>query len=66
MGASFINWLVSNYGIETHRQIVELMTPSEDHLLGMDFNDAIVQATGKPFDELENEWRAYLELPPLE
>jgi hypothetical protein len=66
VGASFINWLVYTYGIETHRQIVELMTPTEDVPRGMDFEDAIEQATGKPFDELENEWRAYLELPPLE
>jgi hypothetical protein len=66
MGASFINWLVYTYGIETHRQIVELMIPTEDTPLGMPFEDAIQQATGKPFDELENEWRAYLELPPLE
>jgi hypothetical protein len=66
MGASFINWLVFTYGIETHRQIVELMIPTEDVPRGMPFEDAIQQATGKPFDELENEWRAYLELPPLE
>jgi hypothetical protein len=66
IGASFINWLIYNYGMETHRQIVKLMTPTEDVPRGMDFYDAIEQATGKSFDELENEWRAYLELPPLE
>jgi hypothetical protein len=66
VGASFINWLVYTYGIETHRRIVELMIPTEDVPRGMPFEDAIQEATGKPFDELENEWRAYLELPPLE
>jgi hypothetical protein len=66
VGASFINWLVFNYSIETHRQIVELMIPTEDVPRGMPFEDAIQQATGKSFAELENEWRAYLELPPLE
>jgi hypothetical protein len=67
MGASFINWLVYNYGgIDVHRQIVDLMKYNEDGSRGMDFEDAIQQATGKPFAELENKWRAYLELPPLE
>jgi hypothetical protein len=65
-GASFINWLVYNYGIETHRQIVELMRYNADGSRGMNFQDAIEQATGESFADLDREWRAYLELPPLE
>ena len=66
VGASFVNWLIYTYGNETHRQIVELMIPTEDTPRGLEFQDAIEQATGKPFVELENEWRMYLELPSLD
>jgi hypothetical protein len=66
LGASFINWLVGTYGIDTHRQIVELMTPTADHPLGMFLKPAIEQVTGKPFAELEAEWHAYLGLPLAE
>ncbi|PJF43335.1 MAG: hypothetical protein CUN55_09020 [Phototrophicales bacterium] len=55
VGASFINWLLTNYGgIDTHRQIVENYTS------GMTVYEAIEAATGKSFFDLENEWRAYL------
>jgi hypothetical protein len=62
-GASFLNWLVTVYGINTHRQIVELMQYTEDGTLGMNFEDAIRQVIGKPFTELESDWRNYLEIP---
>jgi hypothetical protein len=62
-GASFVNWLVANYGIDTHRELVESMQYAEDGTPGMDFEDAIRQATGKSFVELEDDWRHYLELP---
>ena len=60
MGASFVNWLNLTYGgMETHRQVVELMQR------GAALYDALEQATGKPFFDLENEWRAYIDLPPF-
>jgi hypothetical protein len=60
MGASFVNWFVTEYGIETHAAVVELMK----HNTG--FYDAMEQVTGEPFLNLENRWRAYIGLPPLE
>lgn len=55
MGVSFINWLLSNYGgLQLHAQIVDLLQSR------ITLQDALEQATGKPFYELENEWRTYL------
>ena len=60
MGVSFINWLLSTYGgIETHAQIVSLLQSN------MTLNDVLEEATGKPFYELENEWRVYLGYEPF-
>lgn len=60
MGASFLNWLSLNYGgIDTHRQVVEQMQR------GVSLYDALEQATGRTFFDLENEWRAYLGLAPF-
>lgn len=58
IGASFINWLVNNYGAETHAQIVDLI--ARNTVLG----DAIEIATGQSFAELESEWRRYIGLNP--
>jgi hypothetical protein len=53
-GASFVNWLLANYGgIDTHHKIAELQYNN------VGLYDAIEEATGKPFIEIENEWRAY-------
>ena len=61
MGASFINWLLANYGgIATHARIVALMAG------GSDLYAAIETATGQTFFDLENEWRAYIGLPPFD
>ena len=55
MGVSFINFLLSNYGgIDTHAQLVDLI--SRNVVLA----DAVEQVTGKPFIEIQNEWRTYL------
>lgn len=60
VGPSFINYLVTYYGgIDTHRQIAELMRT------GPTVYKAVEQVTGKPFFDIENEWRAYLGLEPL-
>src|SRR5690606_17195506 len=60
VGASFINWLnMTQGGIETHRQVVELMRQN------VSVYDALEQVTGKTFFELENGWRAYLGLEPF-
>lgn len=60
LGVSFINWLLTNYGgLEAHAQIVELL--GRNVVLA----DAVEQVTGKPFIELQNEWRAYLGFRPL-
>lgn len=54
VGPSFINWLLTSYGgIELHRTIVETYSG------GVGIYEAIEQATGKSFFDLENEWRAY-------
>ncbi|HEX3052095.1 MAG TPA: hypothetical protein VHP83_15660 [Aggregatilineaceae bacterium] len=61
MGASFINWLNMNYGgIDTIRQIIAQMQA------GVDVYEAIEQATGKLFIDLQNEWRIYLGYEPLD
>jgi hypothetical protein len=60
VGPSFINFLLTNYGgLETHRQIIDLQ------ISNVILFDAIEQVTGKPFMEIENEWRTYLGFPAL-
>lgn len=60
MGASFINWLVAEYGIETHAEIVRLQR--ED---GLGVIEAIEAAAGVTFFDLQNDWRAYIGAPPF-
>jgi hypothetical protein len=61
VGASFINWLLTNYGgTATHLEIAQLMRANSS------IYEAVEAATGKPFMEIENEWRAYLGFPALE
>ncbi|HML23816.1 MAG TPA: hypothetical protein PKD09_19325 [Aggregatilinea sp.] len=60
MGVSFINFLLTNYGgIETHLKIAEQMR------LGTSVYAAVEDVTGKPFLDVENEWRTYLGYPAL-
>lgn len=60
VGASFFNYLLSNYGgPATHREIVKLMIDNAS------IYEAVEEVTGKPFMEIENEWRTYLGYPPL-
>ena len=60
MGASFINWLLANYGgLPTHAAIVQRMRGGED------LYTAIEEVCGETFLALENAWRAYLGAPPL-
>jgi hypothetical protein len=60
MGASFINWLLANYGgIETHARLTGQL------IQGQGVYEAIESVTGRTFFDLQNEWRAYLGLPPF-
>lgn len=60
VGESFIRFIVTNYGgLETHRRIVEAMP-------GRGVEGAIAAVLGKPFVEVENEFRALYGLPPVE
>lgn len=59
VGPSFINWLNAQYGIEGIRAINELWAT------GIPVREAISEALGVPFMDLENGWRAYLGLEPF-
>jgi hypothetical protein len=60
MGASFMYWLVDTYGgMDTYRAVVAQMEQN------VSVAEALEIATGKPFLELENEWRAFLGLGPV-
>jgi len=62
VGPSFLNYLLANYGgVEIHLKIVELMRGE-----GLSVYEAVESVTGKPFLEVENEWRAYLGYQPLD
>jgi len=59
MGEVFLTWMLDNYGgLETHRRILEAMP-------GHSMGEAIEIATGVPFLDLENQWRASLGLAPV-
>ena len=59
VGQSFVTWLVATYGIEAHAHIVDL----QGHTKSLE--EAVEQVTGKPFVDVENEWRAYIGFPQL-
>lgn len=60
MGASFMNWIVDNYGgLETYRAIVDELTR------GRALDVALENVTGFTLLELENGWRAYLGVGPV-
>ena len=60
VGPSFINFLLTNYGgIDTHLKISQAMRANSS------VYEAVEDVTGKPFLDIENEWRVYLGLEPL-
>ncbi len=54
VGYTFILWLVDNYGLEGHRQFIELLDT------GIGRNQALEQVTGLTVDEIESRWRVWL------
>ncbi len=60
IGEHFIRWLVDAYGgLEVHARVVEAMP-------GRSLAEALEVATGVPFLELENQYRAFLGYPPIQ
>ncbi|MBN1202164.1 MAG: hypothetical protein JXJ20_09940 [Anaerolineae bacterium] len=60
VGPSFINFLHTNYGgIETLQQI------AQGTRYGTSMYESVEEIAGKPFIEVENEWRTYLGFEPL-
>ena len=60
MGASFMKWLTEEYGdMEMYNAIVQEVKR------GTSVEDSLKVVTGKTFLELENEWRAFLGIPPV-
>jgi hypothetical protein len=63
IGYTFWKWLVEHYGLEGHRQLIELIDG------GMQRNPAIEQVTGLSANEVESRWRQWLgasaEVPTL-
>ncbi|MBN1565111.1 MAG: hypothetical protein JXA10_14805 [Anaerolineae bacterium] len=60
VGQSFVTWLIDRYGLDTHAQIVALNGS------GISFTDALEEATGTSFLDLENGWRAYVGFPAVD
>lgn len=54
IGYTFFKWLVENYGLEAHHELMVLMRR------GMVRNAAIEEVTGLTIDEVEREWRRWL------
>lgn len=59
IGYTFWKWLVNNYGLEGHRELVTLIDR------GVRRNDAIEQVTGLPLAEVERRWRVWLGASPI-
>jgi hypothetical protein len=61
MGNDFMQWLLGTYGgLELHQRIVEEMQTRD----GLEV--ALERTTGRTFLQLENEWRATWNLPPVD
>lgn len=56
VGYTFIKYWIDTYGMESHRLFWQAQVE-------MDTREALEYATGRTFEELENEWRAYLGVP---
>ncbi len=54
IGYTFIKWLTDNYGLEAHREFIELLDQ------GVRRNDALEEVTGLSVDEIERRWRTWL------
>lgn len=54
IGYTFFKWLTDNYGLEAHRELIELMGQ------GTGRNAALETVTGLPVDEIERRWRVWL------
>jgi hypothetical protein len=59
IGYTFWRWLVDNYGLEGHYQLITLVNE------GMARNDAIEQVTGLSVTEVESRWRVWLGASPV-
>lgn len=60
VGFSFVNWYVNTYGLDTHAEVVRLLSENR-----MPLADALEAATGETFLDLENAWRTYIGFQPL-
>ena len=58
IGYTFWKWLVDNYGLEGHRQLIQLLKR------GMQQNEAIEAVTGLTAQEVESRWRVWLGASP--
>lgn len=59
IGYTFWKWLVNNYGLDGHRELVTLIDR------GVRRNVAIEQVTGLPLAEVERRWRVWLGALPI-
>ena len=59
VGASFINWMVVNNGLDTLPAVLDAIQS------GASVPDAIAEVLGRDFLEIENEWRTSLSYPPI-
>lgn len=59
IGYTFWKWLADNYGLEGHRQLIELVG------LGIPRVQAIEQVTGLSAGEVERRWRVWLGASPV-
>lgn len=59
IGYTFIKWLVDNYGLDGHRQLIELLDQ------GIERNRALESVTGLPVEEIESRWRVWLGASPV-
>jgi hypothetical protein len=55
IGYTFFKWLVQNYGLEAHHDIVEILQSPD-----VTRNEALEMVTGLTVEEIENEWREWL------
>jgi hypothetical protein len=59
IGYTFWAWLTENYGLEGHRQLIELLDT------GLRRNEAIETVTGISVQEVESQWRVWLGASPV-
>lgn len=54
IGYTFWKWLVDNYGLDGHRELIELLDK------GLSRNEALQTVTGLSLQEIESRWRVWL------